>query len=390
MFSSWALWLRVLLALFAALGVSFAMTPAVRAFACRVGAMDVPGEARRIHDHPIPRLGGLAIFIGFLVGVLPFTPITVPVQGILLGCVIIVVAGVVDDLISLRPWIKLLAQLAAAGVAVAHGVTIHVLTNPAGIHQWEFIVLGALAVPFTLVWIVGVTNAVNLIDGLDGLAVGVSAISCTTMLVVSLLESELPEVSVILGALAGACVGFMPYNLNPAKIFMGDTGAMLLGYVLATVSILGLFKMYAVVTFAIPVLALAVPLSDTIFAIVRRLIHGQNPMKPDRSHLHHRLLALGLNQKQAVAVLYAISAILGLAAVVLAAGGAMRMLLLAVAFLIAVAVWLYVFRTPPAAHTRQEQDGAEHSPGKQEAGPSGTGAETREEDPPRQEPPSSL
>ena len=348
MFPTMALWARILLSLSAALVVSFAVTPAVKSFACKAGAMDVPGEARRIHDHPIPRLGGLAIFLGFLVGVLPFTTLSKPVQGILLGCVVVVVTGAVDDFVTLKPWMKLAGQFLAAGIAVLHGVTIHILTNP-NVFSEETIMLGVLAVPVTLVWIVGVTNAVNLIDGLDGLAVGVSVISCATMLAVALIVSEDPSISVILAALAGACVGFMPYNLNPAKIFMGDTGAMLLGYVLSTVSILGLFKTYAIVTFAIPLLALAVPLSDTIFAVVRRLIHGQDIMKPDRGHIHHILLDMGLTQKQAVAVLYAVSAILGLSAVVLAASGIMRLFLLLFAFAIAVTVWIYVFRS----HHRQ-------------------------------------
>ena len=163
---------RVLLALLAAAAVCLLATPAVRKFACKLGAMDLPGESRRVHDHPIPRLGGLALFAGFLAGVLPFTGIDEPVQGILLGSVIIVVTGAVDDVLSLRPWVKLVLQLAAAFVAIEHGVVIRILTNPSAVSA-ETIALGALSVPVTLVWIVGMTNALNLIDGLDGLAAGV-------------------------------------------------------------------------------------------------------------------------------------------------------------------------------------------------------------------------
>lgn len=337
-----ALWLRLVLAAVCAMAVCFAAGPSVRSFARRVGAMDQPGEARRVHTQATPRLGGLAIFLGFLVGVLPFCPISRPVQGILLGCILIVTTGAIDDLINLSPWVKLLSQFAAALVAVAHGVSIEVLTHP-NLFITKYVILDKLALPITIVWIMGVTNAVNLIDGLDGLAVGVSIISSITMLIVALTAGQSPESVVLLAALAGACMGFVPYNKNPATLFMGDTGALLLGYLLATVSVLGLFKMYALVTFAVPLLALAVPLSDTVFAILRRILKGQNPMLPDRGHLHHRLLDLGLSQKQAVAVLYAVSAILGLAAVVLTTGGITKYLLIFAAFAVAVTVWLFVF-----------------------------------------------
>ena len=282
-----------------------------------------PCESRRIHDHPIPRLGGLALFAGFLAGVLPFTGIDEPVQGILLGSVIIVVTGAVDDLVSLRPWVKLVLQIIAAIVAIRHGVVIRILTNP-GDASAEAIALGALSVPVTLLWIVGMTNALNLIDGLDGLAAGVCGIGCASMLAVSLFLPQATEISVLVAALGGACLGFLPFNINPAKIFMGDSGSLLLGYVLSTASVLGLFKMYTLVAFAVPVLTLALPLTDTVFAVVRRVSRGESPFHADRGHIHHRLLALGLTQKQAVAVLYAASGILGAAAV-------------------ALGIWLYVF-----------------------------------------------
>ena len=344
MFPDMQLWLKVLLAVAAAFAVAFGSTPIVKSFAQKVGAMDNPGEARRIHNHPIPRMGGLAIFLGFLVAVILFADITKPVQGILIGAVIIVATGAVDDIVSLKYWIKLIAQIVAAVIAVAHGVTIEGLMNPNVFADNETLVIGILSIPVTIIWIVGVTNAVNLIDGLDGLACGVSTISCVTMLVVALMVAE-PNVAVILACLMGACVGFLPYNFNPAKIFMGDTGALLLGYVLATVSIMGLFKFYAVMTFLVPILALALPLFDTAFAIIRRLLKGQNPMTPDRGHLHHRLIDHGLSQKQAVAVLYSLSAMLGLTAVVICTGGETRLLLLGVDLLIAIAVGLFVWRT---------------------------------------------
>ncbi|MBQ3405034.1 MAG: undecaprenyl/decaprenyl-phosphate alpha-N-acetylglucosaminyl 1-phosphate transferase, partial [Oscillospiraceae bacterium] len=186
-------------------------------------------------------------------------------------------------------------------------------------------------------WIVGITNSVNLIDGLDGLAVGVSAIASVTLLAIAIVLKE-TNVTIILAALLGACVGFMPYNLNPAKIFMGDTGALLLGYVLATASVMGLFKFYAIITFAVPFLVLGLPIFDTLFAIIRRLLKGQNPMHPDRGHFHHRLLDSGMSQKQAVAILYAVSAILGLAAVIITTSGELKALLLVMAFCVAVLI----------------------------------------------------
>jgi UDP-GlcNAc:undecaprenyl-phosphate GlcNAc-1-phosphate transferase len=188
---------------------------------------------------------------------------------------------------------------------------------------------------------VGVTNAVNLIDGLDGLACGVSAIASLTMFVVALLVSE-SNVAVALAALMGACLGFLPYNMNPAKIFMGDMGALLLGYVLATTSAIGMFKFYAVVTFIVPLLALALPLLDTAFAIVRRLLKGQSPFSPDRGHFHHRLVDMGLSQKQAVAIMYAMSAMLGLCAVVVVSTGAVRICLLVLAAFVALAIGKFI------------------------------------------------
>ena len=342
MFLNTAVWIKVMLAILIAFVVSFALTPVVKILAQKLGAMDVPGEARRVHDHPIPRMGGLAIFLGFIVSMLLFVDITQEVRGILLGSIIIVITGVIDDIISLRAWTKFLIQILAAVIAVLHGVVINVVSNPNVFSSQEAIVLGWLAIPLTVLWIVGITNSVNLIDGLDGLAVGVSTISSVTMLVIALLVADAP-VALVLAALAGACIGFMPYNLNPAKIFMGDTGALLLGYVLATMSVMGLFKFYAVVSFAVPLLALAVPLFDTIFAFCRRMLKGQSPFHPDRGHFHHRLIDMGLSQKQAVAILYSISAILGLAAVVITTSGEIKALILILGFCICAVVWAFVY-----------------------------------------------
>ncbi len=309
--------------------MSFLMTPVVKTFAYRVGAIDIPKDNRRMHHQPIPRLGGLAIFIGFMVSILLFIRIrgNPQMQSILLGAVVIVVLGVVDDIMALPAMLKFVVQIAAALIPALNGVVIQAFSNPNIFSSELYWMLGRLSIPVTVLWIVAITNSVNLIDGLDGLANGVSAISATTMLVIAILVSE-SQVAIVMAALVGACVGFMPYNMNPAKMFMGDTGATFLGYILATMSIQGLFKFYAVISFAVPFLILGLPIFDTAFAFIRRIAHGQNPMHADRGHIHHRLIDMGLSQKQAVASLYVISAILGLSAVVLTTSNELRAMVL--------------------------------------------------------------
>ena len=318
----------LLAALATALVISFAATPLVKILARRIGAIDVPRDGRRMHDHPIPRLGGLAVFIGFVLSTLLFAGIDMQVRGMLIGCAVIAATGAIDDTRPMKWWVKLLCQLVAAVIAVCHGIRIEMFTNPVLSGSSEWLVLGWLSIPITIFWIVLVTNSVNLIDGLDGLAVGVSAIGSVTMLIIALLVSE-GNVAIIMAALAGACIGFIPYNFNPAKIFAGDSGALLLGFVLANMSVIGLFKTYALVSFILPFFVLALPLFDTIFAIIRRLAHGQNPMQADRGHVHHRLIDMGLNQKQAVAILYCVSIFFGVAAVMLTTSGKVLFLILA-------------------------------------------------------------
>lgn len=335
--------LYVLFSLLVALALSAASTPVVKLFAQKIGAIDNPGEARRVHNHPIPRMGGLAIFLGFILAVLIFADVTKQVRGILLGAIVIVTCGAVDDIIGLKAWVKFLVQIAAAVIAVLHGVVIEVLMNPNVFGASEHLLLGVMSIPVTIFWIVAITNSVNFIDGLDGLAVGVSTISGITMLVIALIVSQ-GNVAVIMAALAGACIGFLPYNFNPAKIFMGDTGALLLGYILSTMSVLGLFKFYALISFAVPFLVLAVPLIDTVFAFFRRVLKGQNPMKADRGHFHHRLIDMGLSQKQAVAILYSVSAVLGMFAVIITAPGEFKVLMLVIALMVAAAVAGFIMR----------------------------------------------
>ena len=337
------LFIQVVLALAVAFLICFAATPIVKSFAERVGAIDVPRDARRMHNHPIPRLGGLAIFLGFILSVVLFADISREVQGILLGSVVIVIVGVIDDIVPLPALVKFVIQILAALIAVYHGVEIKIISNPAFWGASDYLNFGYLTVPVTVLWIVAITNSVNLIDGLDGLAAGVSAISSFTMLIIALVVADM-NVAIIMAALAGACIGFLPYNRNPAKIFMGDTGALLLGYVLATVSIIGLFKFYAIISFVVPILAVGLPLFDTAFAFLRRLFSGRNPMSPDRGHFHHRLIDMGFSQKQAVAIAYAISGILGLSAVVITTSGEIRAIIVVAAFFVAGVIGIFVMR----------------------------------------------
>ena len=335
--------------------ICFLMTPQVKRFAENVGAIDVPNR-RRINDHPIPRMGGLAIFVGFVISVLLFVDMSTAVMGLLLGAVIIAVMGALDDILTLSPWIKLLGQILAALVVIRCGIVFDAISNPGFLQGGATLFIGWLSYPLTVLWIVLCTNAVNLIDGLDGLAVGVSAISSASMMFVSLIVTiGADSVPLLLACLTGACLGFMPYNWNPAKIFMGDVGSQFLGFVLSCISIMGMFKFHTIITFLVPLLALAVPLFDTVFAFFRRILNGQSPFTADRGHIHHKLLDMGMNQKQVVAVLYGVSAALGFVAVLIAGPGTgIRILCVIAAFLISILVWLFVFRKNAEAHIEAE------------------------------------
>ena len=319
--------IRIVGGMLLACAVSFLSTPLVKRLAYKLGAIDVPKDNRRMHKTPIPRLGGLAIFIAFIFSALLFAEVDQQLRGILLGALVIVILGVVDDSMTLKAAPKFLVQIAAAGIAVAHGCVIQFISNPNVFSAATYVNLGWISYPLTIIWIVAITNAVNFIDGLDGLAVGVSGISTASLLVIALMVGE-RNVAILLAALLGACIGFIPYNLNPAKIFMGDTGATFLGYMMACLSVQGLFKLYAIISFAVPFLILGVPIFDICFAVIRRLARGQSPMQADRGHVHHRLIDSGFNQKQTVGITYMLTALLGLAAVVLTTSGEMRALML--------------------------------------------------------------
>lgn len=331
--------LFVLLALAVAFMISFAATPMVISLAHKINAIDVPKDARRVHKKPIPLIGGLAIFYGFIVSVLCFGTIDQETMGILIGCTIIVTTGVIDDMKNMRAVIKLMCQILAAVIVVMMGVRIEYFANP--FYQWfgpQYIIMEHwMSIAVSVIWIVGVCNAINLIDGLDGLAVGVSSIASISLLALTLISNN-PNVAILTAAVAGAGFGFLPYNFNPAKIFMGDTGALFLGFILACISIEGCLKVSAIISFAIPILILGLPIFDTLFAILRRVLTGRSPMSPDRGHLHHRLLDMGFSQKQVVAILYTMTTLLCLTAVVISVKGYFRGILLILAVLLIIMV----------------------------------------------------
>lgn len=314
---------------------SFATTPLVRRFAFKIGAIDIPKDARRMHKKPTPRIGGLAIIFGFTVATLCFAQPSRQLYGTLAGAAIIAVMGVIDDCKNLPAKLKFVIQIIAALVVVFVGdIKIDVFTNPNFLSENPYWVLPEwLSVTLTVIWIVFITNAVNFIDGLDGLAAGVSAIMSISLVFISIRVGEYP-IAILGIALMGSCFGFLPFNFNPAKIFMGDTGSTFLGFMLATLSIQGVFKSYAVISFAVPLLILGLPLFDALFAMIRRILRGQSPMTADRGHLHHRLVDMGFSQKQTVFILYAISGVLGITAVLLAESGVLRALLLVICVLI--------------------------------------------------------
>ena len=296
-----------------ALVVSYALTPSVKKLAIKIGAVDRP-NARKVHTHVIPRLGGLAIYIVFMAAVLFCVPLQHELVGMLLGCTAIVAVGIWDDICNIPAKVKLVGQILAACIPIAFGIQIEWLTNPFG----DIIVLPELiAIPVTIFWIIGFTNTVNLIDGLDGLAAGVAFIASISMFLLAYnLNQFLPALVIV--SMAGAALGFLQYNFNPAKIFMGDTGSMLLGYTLSVAAVLGLVKTAATVALVVPIIALGLPILDTTFAIIRRKMSGVPIFQPDKGHLHHRLLALGMTQKQAVLIMYFVSMILGIVALFVA------------------------------------------------------------------------
>ncbi|MHB1128333.1 MAG: glycosyltransferase family 4 protein [Bacillota bacterium] len=298
--------------------LAWILTPLARRFGVRIGAVDMPNE-RKVHNKHIPRTGGLAIYLGFLAAVLITQSLSRELLGLLVGGTIIIVLGLMDDWKGLHPWVKLLGQISAAVVLISFGVKVTTVTNPlSGILHLggNSINLSVLSIPATILWITGVTNALNLIDGLDGLAAGTSAIAAVTIAVVSFTGGQSMPAYVAL-FLAASAIGFLRHNYHPARIFMGDSGSMFLGFNLAALAIMGLSKGATAMSLFVPAVILGIPLLDTLFAILRRFFNRRPIFQADRRHLHHRLLALGMSHRQAVLVFYGISLCLGVTAVLL-------------------------------------------------------------------------
>ena len=316
------------------------LTPLVKRLAFRLGAVDAPNY-RKVHARIMPRLGGLAIFGAFMIGILLLKFVTNfqsdYLYAILIAATIIVITGIVDDMREISAKAKLLGQIIAACIVVfGGGIQIDNINLPFG-GELEF---GWLGIPFTIIWIVGITNAINLIDGLDGLAAGVSTIALITLAVMAMIMGN-GIVIAMAAILAAATIGFLFFNFHPAKIFMGDTGALFLGFMIAVLALLG-FKNVAVISFVIPVIMLGVPISDTFFAIVRRLRNGKKWSDPDKSHLHHRLLDVGFSHSQTVMIIYAMAAMFGLAAVIFSMAKVWGAILLIAVILVAIEIFVEI------------------------------------------------
>ena len=293
-----------------ALVIVLLLTPGVGRFARFLGVVDQPGETRRLHVTPVPRLGGIALLLGIFVPALAFLPLDGPYRGILLGAAVATTIGAIDDFRGLPWWGKLGGQIAAGTVAIGFGVNVDRFTFP-GFGSQEL--PDWFSGPATLVWIVAIMNMVNFLDGLDGLAAGICAIAGSTFAVIGL-SLGAPDAALLAAIVAGACFGFLHHNFYPARIFMGDSGALLLGFLLATLAVEGLVKTAALATLVLPLLVLAIPIIDTSFVVAKRMKYRQPLYEADRTHLHHRFLNIGFSQARAVAYMYLWCALLAAAA----------------------------------------------------------------------------
>lgn len=288
--------------------ITLILTPILIKISLKINATDKPNH-RKVHTNPIPTLGGLAIFVSFMIGLFILQPASPYHLSIICGAILIIGLGVIDDLYNLSAKVKFIVQIVAALLVVFWGgLQVEFINLPFG-GQVEF---GFLSSMITILWIVGVTNAMNLIDGLDGLAAGVSSIALLTIAGMAIIKGDVYVTTLAL-VLFFSTVGFLPFNFFPAKIFMGDTGALFLGYMISVLALLG-FKNVTIISFIIPIFILAVPISDTLIAMVRRYINKQPMSSPDSSHLHHRLIQLGLTHKQSVLFIYILSGMFSIAA----------------------------------------------------------------------------
>ncbi len=347
------MWGDIAIAFLLAFITTFVVTPHTMRLAKKVGAIDIPND-RRVNKKPMPRLGGLAVISGFLVSII-YLFITTSIEGKLdlfasenyyikmigffAGIVVLGITCYIDDVKGIPSLVKLAAQIIASIIVVACGIRIENISIP--FTEGKIVISGIFSYIITVCWIVGITNAINLIDGLDGLSSGVTLISCLSLLMVFALNGSPLIAIVLITALAGALVGFLPFNFSPAKTFIGDTGSNFMGFSLAIISILGVAKTYTALVLIAPIIILGMPIFDTLFAIFRRIIKGKSikaVFKPDKGHLHHKLMAKGYTQKQAVLIMYGITAILGMFAVILLESGIWKALSFAILIVAIIAI----------------------------------------------------
>ncbi len=345
-------WLLYIAAFATAFAVSLLTTPFAKRMSVKFGAIDQP-KKRGMHKKPIPRMGGLAIFLGFTVSAVMLTFFlpemrTRELVGFYIAALVVFGVGVADDILKLRARTKLVFQIIAALIVVFTGTRITVSLGFITPYLEKF------SAPITFFWIVGVTNAVNLIDGVDGLAAGVCSISAFCLMILCIISGT-PFAVALAATIAGSCFGFLPRNFSPAEVIMGDSGALFLGFALSVFSIIGVFKSYAILSVLIALFALALPIFDTTFAIIRRLLSGKSIAEADRGHLHHRLIDMGYSPRRAVITLYVLSSVAGLISILIALND-LRAVLVTVIFLVVLMLMLYVYKKRTAKGAVQETD----------------------------------
>ena len=315
---------RIIIAFLISVAIAFVTAPLSIKIANVMGIIDKPKDARRVHKKPIPRFGGMSIFLGSMVAMTIPAAMNHRIMTAMLGGFLMYLLGIIDDMYDIKPIVKFLGQIAIASLVYALGIRITFITNFFGAKVTDsnanLILSAGVAYIITVIWIVGITNAVNLMDGLDGLAAGSVAIMSLSLAYIAYIHGarlgSMP-VCIALVAVAGGCIGFLPYNFSPAKTFMGDGGALYLGYMLAVLSVISPLKRATVVGALIPMLTLAVPIFDTLFAMLRRTLRHQPIMQADKGHLHHHLMAAGFGQRRSVLIIYGIVGIMGIVAVLI-------------------------------------------------------------------------
>ncbi|MDD4200417.1 MAG: MraY family glycosyltransferase [Eubacteriales bacterium] len=292
--------------------VATAFTPLSIWLAPKLGAMDIPLDKRRVHNKPMPRFGGMAIYLGMMASLALFAMNDRGIIPAMVGCTLIFILGAIDDVKGMKPLVKFSGQTVCAIVVYSMGLRIQFITNYFGEGNMAFGQVACFTV--TVIWLVAITNAINLMDGLDGLAAGISGISALCIGYVSYINGQyIPTIGMM--AVAGACIGFLPFNFHPAKTFMGDSGAQMLGFIIAALSVLGTVKSATLVIVVIPALVLGLPIFDTLMAIIRRTIRRQSIGTADKEHLHHRIMKAGFGQRRSVLLMYSVSGIMGIVAV---------------------------------------------------------------------------